>query len=207
MKNVEDLRAYFEKVFFQKSSRFEFLEINDAHSLVKLRPKEEDLRPENKKRYKSGKRRSFEGRTGCLDPFDAGKQAIKWYREVRNQMIEDAKLLDFDTGKSLEHYFEIWFDSFKSDYINQRGGQKRITNVKGYWSGKEIGICHQPFAQKNIEEAPAAIIYSLEGVFAVIAAWLILNQILQIENIIGCFLILLAVIFSQIAPMLKKNQL
>ena len=70
-----------------------------------------------------------------------------------------------------------------------------------------IAFTLQMFAQKNIEEAPAAIIYSLEGVFAVIAAWLILNQILQIENIIGCFLILLAVIFSQIAPMLKKNQL
>ena len=47
MKNVEDLKAYFEKVFFQKSSRFEFLEINDAYSLVKLSPKEEDLRPGN----------------------------------------------------------------------------------------------------------------------------------------------------------------
>ena len=47
MKNVEDLKAYFEKVFFQKSSRFEFLEINDGHSLVKLTPKEEDLRPGN----------------------------------------------------------------------------------------------------------------------------------------------------------------
>ena len=70
-----------------------------------------------------------------------------------------------------------------------------------------IAFTLQMFAQKNIEEAPAAIIYSLEGVFAVIAAWLILNQILQIENIIGCFLILLAVIFSQIAPMFKKNQL
>ena len=70
-----------------------------------------------------------------------------------------------------------------------------------------IAFTLQMFAQKNIEEAPAAIIYSLEGVFAVIAAWLILNQILQIENIIGCFLILLAVIFSQISPMLKKNQL
>ena len=45
MKNVEDLKAYFEKVFFQKSSRFEFLEINDGHSLVKLIPKKEDLRP------------------------------------------------------------------------------------------------------------------------------------------------------------------
>ena len=47
MKNVEDLKDYFEKVFFQKSSRFEFLEINDGHSLVKLIPKKEDLRPGN----------------------------------------------------------------------------------------------------------------------------------------------------------------
>jgi drug/metabolite transporter (DMT)-like permease len=68
-----------------------------------------------------------------------------------------------------------------------------------------VAFTLQMFAQKNIEEAPAAIIYSLEGVFAVIAAWLILNQILQVENIIGCLLILLAVIFSQIAPALKKN--
>ena len=47
MKNVEDLKAYFEKIFFQKASRFEFLEIDDGHSLVKLSPKEEDLRPGN----------------------------------------------------------------------------------------------------------------------------------------------------------------
>ena len=45
MKNVEDLKLYFEKIFFQKASRFEFLEIDDGHSLVKLTPKEEDLRP------------------------------------------------------------------------------------------------------------------------------------------------------------------
>ena len=62
----------------------------------------------------------------------------------------------------------------------------------------------QMFAQKNIEEAPAAIIYSLEGVFAVIAAWIILQQVLNINNIIGCVLILIAVIFSQLAPSVKK---
>ena len=45
MKNVEDLKAYFEKIFFQKASRFQFLEIDDGHSLVKLSPTEEDLRP------------------------------------------------------------------------------------------------------------------------------------------------------------------
>ena len=68
-----------------------------------------------------------------------------------------------------------------------------------------IAFTLQMFAQKNIEEAPAAIIYSLEGVFAVIAAWIILDQILNLNNIIGCILILLAVIFSQIAPVIKKN--
>jgi drug/metabolite transporter (DMT)-like permease len=61
------------------------------------------------------------------------------------------------------------------------------------------------FAQKNIDEAPAAIIYSLEGVFAVIAAWIILNQILDIDNIVGCILILIAVIFSQLAPEIKNK--
>ena len=35
----------------------------------------------------------------------------------------------------------------------------------------------QIYAQKNITPAPAAIIFSLEGVFATIAAWFILNQI------------------------------
>ena len=45
MKNVYDLKTYFNKVFFQKASRFEFLEIGDGHALVKLSPKEQDLRP------------------------------------------------------------------------------------------------------------------------------------------------------------------
>ena len=61
----------------------------------------------------------------------------------------------------------------------------------------------QMFAQKNIEEAPAAIIYSLEGVFAAIAGWIILNQFLTTNNMIGCFLILVAVISSQISPSTK----
>ena len=65
----------------------------------------------------------------------------------------------------------------------------------------------QMYAQKNIEEAPAAIIYSLEGVFAAIAGWIILDQFLKFNNIIGCFLILFAVILSQILPSLKINDI
>ena len=72
----------------------------------------------------------------------------------------------------------------------------------GVFSGG-IAFTLQMYAQKNIEEAPAAIIYSLEGVFAALAGWIILNQILDINNIIGCFLILIAVILSQIIPSSK----
>ena len=73
----------------------------------------------------------------------------------------------------------------------------------GFFSGG-IAFTLQMFAQKNIEESPAAIIYSLEGVFAALAGWIILNQILNLNNILGCFLILIAVILSQITPSLKK---
>ena len=68
-----------------------------------------------------------------------------------------------------------------------------------------IAFTLQIYAQKNISAAPAAIIFSLEGVFAAVAAWLILNQILELNNIIGCFLILGGVVLSQLAPIYKKN--
>ena len=73
----------------------------------------------------------------------------------------------------------------------------------GVFSGG-IAFTLQMFAQKNIEEAPAAIIYSLEGVFAALAGWIILNQFLDLGNITGCCLILIAVIFSQLAPSSKN---
>ena len=63
----------------------------------------------------------------------------------------------------------------------------------------------QIYAQKNISPAPAAIIFSLEGVFATIAAWLLLNQILGLNNLLGCFFILCGVLLSQLLPLLKKS--
>ena len=62
----------------------------------------------------------------------------------------------------------------------------------------------QIYAQKNITPAPAAIIFSLEGVFATVAAWFILNQVLDINNILGCFFILCGVLLSQLVPLIRK---
>ena len=63
----------------------------------------------------------------------------------------------------------------------------------------------QIYAQKNITPAPAAIIFSLEGVFATIAAWYILDQILDINNLLGCFFILCGVLLSQLLPLFKTR--
>jgi drug/metabolite transporter (DMT)-like permease len=63
----------------------------------------------------------------------------------------------------------------------------------------------QIYAQRNIAPAPAAIIFSLEGVFATIAAWFLLNQILDINNILGCCFILCGVLLSQLLPLTKKT--
>jgi len=64
-----------------------------------------------------------------------------------------------------------------------------------------IAFTLQIYAQKNISPAPAGIIFSLEGVFATIAAWIILNQLLDVNNVIGCFLIICGVLFSQLLPL------
>ncbi|WP_440613515.1 DMT family transporter [Candidatus Pelagibacter sp. HIMB1748] len=65
----------------------------------------------------------------------------------------------------------------------------------------------QIYAQKNITPAPAAIIFSLEGVFATVAAWFILNQVLDINNILGCFFILCGVLLSQLLPLIKRKKI
>ena len=69
-----------------------------------------------------------------------------------------------------------------------------------------IAFMFQIFALQNLSPAPAAIIFSLEGVFASIAAWFLLDQFLNEYKIFGIIIILSAVIFSQLAPMYDKRK-
>ena len=68
-----------------------------------------------------------------------------------------------------------------------------------------VAFILQLFGQRNISAAPAAIVMSLEGVVATIAAWIILNQILDLNNIIGCLFILGGILLSQLVPIYEKN--
>ena len=47
---------------------------------------DEDFRPDHLQRTKGGKRRYFEGSTGHTNPFEAGKYAIDWYKDIRKKM-------------------------------------------------------------------------------------------------------------------------
>ena len=68
-----------------------------------------------------------------------------------------------------------------------------------------VAFTLQIYAQKNISPAPSAIIFSLESVFATTAAWIILDQVLGINNLIGCAFILIGVILSQILPIYESK--
>ena len=64
----------------------------------------------------------------------------------------------------------------------------------------------QVYGQQNLSPAPVAIIFSMEGVFGSIAAWVVLNQYLNEFKIFGIIVILSAVIFSQLAPMYDRKR-
>ena len=61
----------------------------------------------------------------------------------------------------------------------------------------------QILGQKHLDPTPASLIMSLESVFAVLAGWLLLNEIMTSAEASGCVLMFIAVILSQI-PIKKK---
>jgi len=60
-----------------------------------------------------------------------------------------------------------------------------------------IGYTLQVWGQKHTPPTDAALILSLEGVFAVIAAWFALKQTLLPIQVLGCIVIFAAVLISQ----------
>lgn len=71
------------------------------------------------------------------------------------------------------------------------------TLYSGIFSG---GVCFtfQMIAQKYTEATTASLLMSLESVFAVIAGSLILGEVLNSRELIGCIIIFIAILISQI---------
>jgi drug/metabolite transporter (DMT)-like permease len=69
-----------------------------------------------------------------------------------------------------------------------------------YTSIFSLGLCYtvQVWAQRHTPPADAALLLGLESVFAVLAGWLLLKEILTGIQILGCLLIFFAVALSQV---------
>ncbi|MBW1836807.1 MAG: DMT family transporter [Deltaproteobacteria bacterium] len=69
-----------------------------------------------------------------------------------------------------------------------------------YGGALSVGVAYtlQVVAQKNAHPAHAAIIMSLETVFAAAAGWIILNETLTSRNLVGCALMLVGMLLSQL---------
>ncbi len=69
-----------------------------------------------------------------------------------------------------------------------------------------IGYTLQIIAQQKANPAPAAIILSMESVFAAIAGWYMLNEFLDQNQIYGCIAIFAGVVIVQIIPTMIKSK-
>lgn len=72
-----------------------------------------------------------------------------------------------------------------------------------------VGIAYtlQVVAQREAHPSHAAIIMSLESVFAVIGGWIVLNESIALRGLIGCALMLVGMIISQLSLTIKFSNL
>ena len=69
-----------------------------------------------------------------------------------------------------------------------------------------VGFTLQAYGQRHAPAADAAIIMSMEAVFSALFGWIFLAERLNPTQLIGCGLIMAAIILSQVATVHKNNQ-
>jgi drug/metabolite transporter (DMT)-like permease len=71
-----------------------------------------------------------------------------------------------------------------------------------------VGIAYtlQVVAQKDAHPAHAAILLSLEGVFAAIGGWLLLGELLSPRSLLGCALMLCGMLLSELSRYLCRGR-
>lgn len=69
-----------------------------------------------------------------------------------------------------------------------------------------VGYTLQVVGQRDAPAAHAAILLSLEAVFAAVAGWLILGEGLSWRGIFGCTLMMVGMLIAQLAPLLAKRR-
>ncbi|OQX28937.1 MAG: EamA family transporter [Spirochaeta sp. LUC14_002_19_P3] len=69
-----------------------------------------------------------------------------------------------------------------------------------------VAFTIQVIAQKHIDPSRAAILLSLEAVFAVLGGWLVLHETLTLRELLGCALMFAGMLLSQLQNLRKNPQ-
>lgn len=91
--------------------------------------------------------------------------------------------------------------------------EPKITDILDCWlpisyAGiLSMGIAYslQVLGQERVEPTAASIIMSMESVVAVLSGWLILHEVMTAQQLLGCTLMFIALILSQIPFPVKKR--
>ena len=105
-------------------------------------------------------------------------------------------LIQFATCSVLSLGVAFLTESFTVQAIRAAG----IPILYGGLLSVGLGYTLQVVAQRDAPPTTAAILLSLEAVFAVLGGWLILNETLVPRAMVGCGLMLAGVVLSQIGP-------
>ena len=109
-------------------------------------------------------------------------------------------LVQYLVCAGLNLLLSLLFETFYFDQVIPASGAILYAGVVS------VGIAFtlQVVAQKKVDPSRAAIILNLEAVFAVLAGWLFFTEFLTVKEWLGCGLMFLGMILSQI-PTRKKQ--
>ena len=103
-------------------------------------------------------------------------------------------LVQYLVCAALNLLLSLLFETFLFDQVILASGAILYAGIVS------VGIAFtlQVIAQKKVDPSRAAIILNLEAVFAVLAGWLFFTELLTIKEWLGCSLMFLGMILSQI---------
>jgi len=111
-----------------------------------LPPKEEDIREHKKKRL------SYYSTTHTKDPYEAGRFAVSWLKDLIQQIEQEKQTQKYNSKTSLHHYWQPFWERQNKDISGKRGSNKILKDLRLKWEGEGYGISHQKWSKKSVED-------------------------------------------------------
>lgn len=125
-------------------------------------------------------------------------QMIGYFSKWTNSL--SLACIQFFACAALSMGVAIFFEEISLETIRLASG----SIIYGGVMSVGVAFSLQIISQKTCPPAHAAIIMSLEAVFAVLAGWVVLNESLSNKNLLGCGLMLTGIIAVQVKPLLQR---